>query len=212
LIDLDRYKEATAIVERGIALVPDDYPLTIRLGAIEAMQGHRIQAREAYHKAIAEHPTLALGYVALSQTYMKEGNDQEAMKILTNARTVVPLDFALEYVYGLVSFQLGRQQEAMEALKSAEKLGPTVVEPHYQLGLLYMKMQQWKGAQEEFEQVLKLDPRNAATYYQLSRTYQRLGETEKAQEMGKEASLLTKTQQEDAIKAQKLRFGIPSQN
>ncbi len=212
LIDLDRYKEATAIVERGMARVPDDYPLTIRLGAIEAMQGNRIQAREAYHKAIAEHPTVALGYVALAQTYMKEGNDQEALKILTDARTVVPLDFALEYVYGLVSFQLGRQQEAMEALKSAEKLGPAVVEPHYQLGLLYMKMQLWKGAQEEFEQVLKLDPSNAATYYQLSRTYQRLGETEKAQEMGKEASSLNRTQREDAIKAQELRFGIPNQN
>jgi tetratricopeptide (TPR) repeat protein len=212
LIDLDRYKEATAIVERGMALVPDDYPLTIRLGAIEAMQGNRAQAREDYHKAIAEHPALALGYVALAQTYMKEGNDQEALKILTDARTVVPLDFALEYVYGLVSFQLGQQQQAMEALKSAEKLGPAVVEPHYQLGLLYMKMQQWKGAQEEFEQVLKLDPRNAATYYQLSRTYQRLGETKKAQEMGKEASLLTKTQREDAIKTQELRFGIPSQD
>jgi Tfp pilus assembly protein PilF len=73
-------------------------------------------------------------------------------------------------------------------------------------------MQQWKGAQEEFEQVLKLDPHNAATYYQLSRTYQRLGEADKAQQMAKEASLLTKTQREDAIKAQDLRFGVPRQN
>jgi tetratricopeptide (TPR) repeat protein len=212
LIDLDRYSEATGIIERGIPLVPDDYPLTIRLGAIAMMQGNREKAREAYHKAIAEHPTLALGYVALAQTHMKEGNDQEALKILTEARTIVPRDFALDYVFGLVSLQLGQQQQALEALKSAEELGPTVVEPHFQLGLLYMKLQQWKGAQQEFEQVLKLDPRNAATYYQLSRTYQRLGETTKAQEMAKQASLLTKTQREDAIKTQELRFGIPSQN
>jgi tetratricopeptide (TPR) repeat protein len=186
--------------------------LTIRLGAIAMIQGNREKAREAYHKAIAEHPTLALGHVALAQTYMKEGNDQEALKILTEARSVVPRDFALEYVFGLVSQQLGQQQQALEALKSAEELGPAVVEPHYQLGLLYMKLQQWKGAREEFEQVLKLDPRNAATYYQLSRTYQRLGDTAKAQEMAKQASLLTKTQREDAIKTQELRFGIPVQN
>jgi tetratricopeptide (TPR) repeat protein len=212
LIDLDRYSEATTIIERGIPVVPDDYPLTIRLGAIAMMQGNREKAREAYRKAIAEHPALALGHVALAQTYMKEGNDQEALKILTEARSIVPRDFALEYVFGLVSLQLGQQQQALEALKSAEELGPTVVEPHYQLGLLYMKLQQWKGAREEFEQVLKLDPRNAATYYQLSRTYQRLGETAKAQEMAKQASLLTKTQREDAIKTQELRFGIPVQN
>ncbi len=212
LIDLDRYSEATSTIERGMPLVPDDYPLTIRLGAIAMMQGNREKAREAYRKAIAEHPTLALGHVALAQTYMKEGNDQEALKILTEARTIVPRDFALEYVFGLVSLQLGQQQQALEALTSAEVLGPTVVEPHFQLGLLYMKLQQWKGARDEFEQVLKLDPRNAATYYQLSRTYQRLGETSKAQEMAKQASLLTKTQREDAIKSQELRFGIPSQN
>jgi tetratricopeptide (TPR) repeat protein len=212
LIDLDRYDEATEIVQRGITMVPDDYPLTIRLGAIEMMRGNREKAREDYRKAIAEHPALALGYVALAQTYMKEGKDDEALKILTDGRAAVPRDFALEYVFGLVSFQMGHQEQAMEALKSAEELGPTVVEPHYQLGLLYMQMQQWKGAQEEFEQVLKLDPHHAATYYQLSRTYQRLGETDKAQQMAKQASVLTKTQREDAIKAQELRFGIPSQN
>jgi tetratricopeptide (TPR) repeat protein len=212
LIDLDRYDEATEIVQHGIALVPDDYPLTIRLGAIEMMRGNRDKAREHYRKAVTEHPALALGYVALAQTYMKEGKDDEALKILTDGRAAVPRDFALEYVFGLVSFQLGQQKPAMDALKSAEELGPTVVEPHYQLGLLYMQMQQWKGAQEEFEQVLKLDPHNAATYYQLSRTYQRLGEADKAQQMAKEASLLTKTQREDAIKAQDLRFGVPRQN
>ncbi len=212
LIDVDRYGEAAGIIERGVPLVPDDYPLTIRLGAIAMMQGNRDKARELYRKAIAEHPTLALGHVALAQTYMKEGNDQEALKILTEARAVVPRDFALEYVFGLVSLQLGQHEQALEALKSAEELGPAVVEPHFQLGLLYMKLQQWKGAREEFEQVLKLDPRNAATYYQLSRTYQRLGETAKAQEMAKQASLLTKTQREDAIKSQELRFGIPVQN
>jgi tetratricopeptide (TPR) repeat protein len=212
LIDLDRYKEATEIVQRGISLVPDDYPLTIRLGAIEMMTGDRTQARDTFRKAIAEHPALALGYVAVAQSYMKDGKDDEALKVLTDARATVPRDFALEYVFGLVSFQLGQQKQAMEALKSAEELQPAVVEPHYQLGLLHMKMQEWKEAQAEFEHVLKLDPSNASTYYQLSRTYQRLGETDKAQQTAKQASLLTKTQREDAIKTQQLRFGIPNQN
>jgi tetratricopeptide (TPR) repeat protein len=212
LIDLDRYKEATEIVQHGVSLVPDDYPLTIRLGAIEMMTGNHAQARDIYRKAIAEHPDLALGYVAVAQSYMKDGNDEQALKVLTDARVVVPRDFALEYVFGLVSFQLGRQKEAMEALKSAEEMQPTVVEPHYQLGLLYMKTQAWKDAQAEFEQVLKLDPNNASTYYQLSRTYQRLGENDKAQQMAKQASLLTKTQREEAVKTQQLRFGIPQQN
>jgi tetratricopeptide (TPR) repeat protein len=211
MMDLDRYDEAITLVEHGITMVSDDYPLTIRLGAIEMMRGNRDAAREHYRKAIAEHPAVALGYVALAQSFMKEGKDAEALKILTDGRVAVGTDFALEYVYGLVLFQLGEQKQAMEAFKSAETLSPAVVEPHYQLGLLYMKLQQWQDAQKEFEQVLKLDPQHAATYYQLSRTYQRLVESEKAQQMAKQASVLTKTQREDATKAQALRFGVPAQ-
>jgi tetratricopeptide (TPR) repeat protein len=212
LIDLDRLPEAHEVVEQGMSRVPDDYPLIIRSGAIAGMQGNRAQAREAYQKAIAKHPALALGYIALAQSYMKEGNDQEALRILTEARRAVPLDFALEYVYGLISFQLGQQDQALEALRTAERLDPSVAEPHYQLGLLWMKKEQWRDAQEEFAQVLAVDPRNAGAYYQLSRTYQRLGETENAQEASRQASLLAKTQREEAAKAQELRFGVPAKN
>ena len=211
LIDLDRYDEAADIVQHGVPLVPDAYPLMIRLGAIAMIRGNRDQARDLYRRAIAEHPAEALGYVALAQTYMKEGKDEEALKILTEGRQAVPRDFALEYVFGLASAQAGQEQQAVEALKSAEELSPNVVEPHFQLGLIFMKQQQWKEAQREFEQVLTLDPRNAPTYYQLSRTYQRLGDTGKAQEMAKQASMLTNTQRENALKEQALRFGVPNQ-
>jgi tetratricopeptide (TPR) repeat protein len=212
LMDLDRYDEAIALIRTGMTAVADEYPLTIRQGAIEMMRGNREAARVQYRNALAEHPAVALGYVALAQSYMKEGNDQEALRILTDGRATVGRDFALEYVYGLVSFQLGQQPQAMDAFKNAETLAPTVVEPHYQLGLLYMKLQQWPEAQKEFELVLKLDAHHAGAYYQLSRTYQRLGDTGKAQQMAKEASLLTKTQREEATKAQELRFGVPGQH
>ena len=39
-------------MQRGIPLVPDDYPLTIRLGAIEMMSGNHDQAREITKKRL----------------------------------------------------------------------------------------------------------------------------------------------------------------
>ncbi len=210
LMDLDRYDEALELVKSGVPLVPEAYPLTIRMGAIEMMRGHHDAARTYYRQAVAERPALALGYVALAQSYMKEGNDREALRLLTDGRAAVGQDFALEYVFGLVSFQLGQQAQAMQAFKTAESLSPSVVEPHYQLGLLYMKLQQWGEAQAEFEQVLRIDPRHAGTYYQLSRTYQRLGDAGKAQAMAKQASLLTKTQREGGSRSQELQFGVPA--
>ena len=211
LMDLNRYDEAVDLVERGLSNAPDNYPLTVRLGAIEMMKGDHDKAREAFRKAIAEHPEAALGYVALAQSYMKQGNDGEALKILTGAREKVARDFALEYVFGLVSYKLGQQKQAMEALKNAEALGPNVVEPHYQLGVLYMQMQQWKTAQTEFERVLQIDPQRAAAYYQLSRAYARTGDIKKAHQMASEGKQLAQTQQESAIKAEKALLGVPQQ-
>lgn len=209
LIDLDRYQEAAEIVEHGAARVPDPYPLTIRLGAIAMMSGDEEKARATYQKAIEQHPALALGYVAVAQSYMKQGNGAKALQVLTEARTLVPHDFALEYVYGLLWSQIGDREQAQQAFKSAEQMQPDVVEPHLQLGLLYMKKEAWKQAAAEFEQVLHLDPQNAPAYYQLSRTYQRLGQNEKASEMARQAGLLARTSHEEALKAKQLQFGVP---
>ena len=196
LMEQDRYEEATALVNRGVAQVTDDYPLIIRLGAIEMMAGRHEAARGYYRKAIAEHPAVALGYVALAQSFMKDGNDREALQSLTEGRAAVGLDFALEYVFGLVTSSLGQPAQALAAFQQSVALNPDVVEPHYQLGILYMKQQQWSPAKEEFDQVLRIDPHHAGAYYQLSRVYQRLGQVEKARATAKQAAELNRSQHE----------------
>jgi tetratricopeptide (TPR) repeat protein len=209
MVDLNQFDEAAILLQRGLAEVSDPFPLLIRIGAIEIIQGHFDKSRVSFNEAVREHPNIALGYVALAQTYMKEGNDERAISVLRDGRGKVDKDFALEYVLGLTSFEMGQQSDALEALKNSEELGPDVVEPHYQLGMLYMQQNKWSDAQGEFESVLRLDPHHAASFYQLSRTYKRMGNTGKAKEMATEASLLTRTQREEAIKTEQLRFGIP---
>ncbi|MEG9435051.1 tetratricopeptide repeat protein [Edaphobacter sp. HDX4] len=210
MVDLNRFDEASALLRRGLALVPDPYVLRIRIGAIEMMQGHYEKARESFKEALLEHPDIALGYVALAQTYMKEADNQTAMSILMDGRNKVSKDFALEYVLGLVSFEVGEQEQALEALTNAEQLGPDVVEPHYQLGMLYMQRHQWIDAQDEFNRVLRINPHHATSFYQLSRTYERTGDVDKARQMAAQASSLNRTQREDAIRFEQLRLGIPS--
>jgi Flp pilus assembly protein TadD len=206
LMDLDRYNDAAELVKRGVVQVQDPYPLTIRLGAIEMMRGDHEAAKADYREAIGRHPEIALGYVALAQAYMKDGKDQEALKILSDGRTRVSSDFALEYAFGLTSFKLGQQEQAVEALTHAEELNPEVMEPHYQLGLIYLKQEQLRKAQKEFESVLRLDQSHAAAYYQLSRIYARMGDKEKAQQMAVKSRQLTKTQEDEAIRTEKSRL------
>ncbi len=206
LMDLNRYDEAAKIVSQGIAQVADPYALRIRLGAIEMMRGSHEQAIPEYRQAIAMHPEIALGYVALAQTYMKDGDEQTAMKVLTEGRTRVAPDFALEYAFGLVSSDLGRQDQAIEAFTRSEQLNPDVVEPHYKLGMIYFQNGQLKKAQGEFESVLRINDSYSGAYFQLSRLYARLGDVQRARQMAEKGQELLRTQQDQAITAEKSRL------
>ncbi len=206
LMDLNRYDEAAKIATQGIPEVPDPYALRIRLGAIEMMRGSHEKAVDDYQQAIAMHPEVALGYVALAQTYMKDGDEQRAMKVLTEGRTRVAPDFALEYAFGLVSSDLGQQEQAIEAFTRSEQLNPDIVEPHYKLGMIYFQNGQLKKAQEEFESVLRINDSYSSAYYQLSRLYARLGDTQQARRMAEKGQELLRTQQDQAITAEKSRL------
>lgn len=207
LMELDRNDEATKIVEEGIQGTPDAYALDIRLGVLQMKRGMYDDARSAFNRAIALHPEIVMGYVALAQTYMQQGRDQEALESLMRAREKLPQDATLEYYVGLVSLRLGRNDEALIALKNAERLRPEVVEPHYQLGRLYFQTNQLKEAQAEFERVVALAPDNSNAHYQLSQIYSRLGDTEKAGQMAVETRRLIQTQREEAIRLQRTRLG-----
>jgi tetratricopeptide (TPR) repeat protein len=205
LMDLDRYDDAVALIQQGIQNTQDSYALNLRLGAVEMMKGQYGEASDCFQKAIAEHPDLAVGYVALAKAYMKEGNDAAAADVLSAARKTMAQDFAIEYVFGLVSSELGHDTEAIEALTRARQMNPAIVEPHYQLGKLYMEAGLWAQAQAELEQVLLLDPAHAQAHYQLSKVYARLGDVKRSREMQTKASELIKTGQDAALSAQRAR-------
>ena len=208
LMDLDRYDDAIALIRQGFQNAHDAYALNIRLGAIELMQGSSHEAETAFQKAIAENPEVAIGYVALAKAYMQEGRDQAAQDVLSSARKKLPLDFALEYVFGLASARLGNLKEAIQALTDAEKIDPAMVEPHYELGKIYMSSGNWAQAQKELEQVIALNPEHAQARFQLSRIYTHLGDVKKAREMQTQTAQLMNEQRTAALDAQRKRLSI----
>ena len=67
LLDLDRFDDSTRIVEQGLKSVQDNYTLVLRLGAAELMEGNPEKAEQLFREAIAKHPEIPLGYVALAK-------------------------------------------------------------------------------------------------------------------------------------------------
>lgn len=206
LMDLDRYDESEQFVREGLNAVRDTYALHMRLGSVQMMAARYDQARASFHEAIAAHPEIPLGYVALARTYFKEGQDEEAAKVLTAARAKLPPDFLLEYYTGLALSRVDRKAEAAAALEAAVRLNGAVPEPHYELGKVYFATDRIEAARAEFERTIQLAPAHANAHYQLSRIYTRLGQSEKAREMADKTRELKRLQREEGLRAQRARL------
>ncbi len=206
LMDLDRYDESEQFVREGLKTVQDTYALKIRLGSVQMMAARYQEARATFREAIASHPEIPLGYVALARTYFKEGQTEEAARVLTAAREKLPPDFMLEYYAGLMLARLDRGTEATAALEKAIRLNGAVPEPHYELGKLYLGSGRIAEARAEFERTLQLAPQHANAYYQLSRVYGRLGDAAKAREMAARTRELKESQREEALRQQRARL------
>jgi superkiller protein 3 len=206
LIDLDRYDESEKFVESGLRLLGNDYALNIRLGVLQMMQGKMEEARQTFQKAIDADPGIALGHVALAQTYLREHREEDAARELGSVRVKLPPDAMVEYYYGLALVRLQRFQEAMVPLQQAARLNPSAPETHYLLGKVDTALDRSEAARAEFERVILLDPGHAGAHYQLSHIYARLGDTAKAREMADRTRQLNEAQREEGLKGRRARL------
>lgn len=206
LMNLDRYEEATKVLDQGMKHTPDDYALNLRLGAIDMAEGQLTRARAAFQKAVDENPEIPLGYYAVAQCYMREGKDMEASQLLSKAQDKLGPSSMLEYLYGLTLVHMSKTQEAIAAFQKSIALNPKAAASHYELGILYSRAGDLQLARSEFERVLAIAPGSIKSRYQLSRIYHRLGQTGKAQAMAVQIQQLLKQRSEADLKIQKARI------
>jgi tetratricopeptide (TPR) repeat protein len=205
LMDMDRYDEAIQVVHIGMAGASSTAPLQLRLGAVEMVKGNYDAAREAFHAALAVDSQLDAAYVGLAQTYARQANDAEAIRILEAARVELPGHYLLEYYFGLLASRLGREQEAIVALEKAAQLEPKYSDPFFELGKLYSSHQNWLQAREALEHVITLNPQFAPAHYQLSRVYAHLGLNSKSEQEARQTHELVDAQRNEALHKQRER-------
>jgi tetratricopeptide (TPR) repeat protein len=207
LMDMDRYDEAIRFIQSGSTETASSSPIKLRLGAVEMIKGDYGAARSAFNEAIAENPELDAGYVGLAQTYARQGNDTEAIRILEAARSKRPGRYLLEYYFGLLASRLGREEEAVVALDRAAQLDPRSPDPSFELGKIYASKQNWPDARKAFEHAVELNPQFPAGHYQLSQVYAHLGLHAQAQQEAQQTKTLMNTQREEVLRKQREREG-----
>jgi tetratricopeptide (TPR) repeat protein len=207
LMDMDRYDEAIQFIQSGMSETAATSPLQLRLGAVEMIKGDYAAARDAFNAALAENPELDAAYVGLAQTYARQGNDIEAIRILQAARSKRPGRYLLEYYFGLLASRLGRENEAIVALERAEQLEPKSPDPSFELGKLYGSKEDWPRARKAFEHVVELNPKFAPAHYQLSHVYAHLGLQSAAEQEAQQTHTLMNIQRDEALRKQREQAG-----
>ncbi len=207
LMDMDRYDEAIQFIQSGRMETASSSPVKLRLGAVEMMKGEYDAARDAFNAVLSDDPELDAGYIGLAQTYARQGNDAEAIRILDAARSKSPDRYLLEYYSGLLASRLGREDEAIVALERAAQLEPTSPDPSFELGKIYASKQDWPDARKAFQHVVELNPQFEAAHYQLSQVYAHLGLHAEAQQEAQQAKTLLTTQREEALRKQREQAG-----
>ncbi len=205
LMDTDRYDEAVQVIQAGMGETAATAPLQLRLGAIEMAKGNYAAARDAFQAALATDPELDVAYVGLAQTYARQANDTEAIRILESARKKRPDHYMLEYFFGLLASRLGREQEAIVALEKAAQLQPRSINPFNELGKLYVAQKNWPQARLVLEHVIELNPQFMPAHYQLSRVYAHLGLNARAEQEAQQTRILGEAQREEALRKQRER-------
>jgi tetratricopeptide (TPR) repeat protein len=205
LMDMDRNDEAIQIVRTGMGETSATAPLQLRLGAVEMNKNNYDAARDAFRAALEADPQLDAAYVGIAQTYAREANDIEAIRVLEDARQKLPGHYLLEYYFGLLASRLGREQEAILALEKAARLEPNSPDPSYELGKLYAAKQNWPQARPALEHVIELNPNSSSAHYQLSRVYAHLGLSSKAEQEAKQTHTLLDAQRDKALREQRER-------
>jgi tetratricopeptide (TPR) repeat protein len=207
LMDSDHYDEAIQVIQSGMGNSSSAVPLQVRLGAIEMIKGDYSAARTAFRAALAADPDLDVAYIGLAQTYAREANDAEALRVLESARAGHPGHYLLEYYFGMMASRLGRDQQAEAALDRATQLQPESPEPYFELGKLYESKEDWPHARDAFLRVVELNPQFAPAHYQLSRVYARLGSSSQALQQAQLTRSLVNDQRVEALRKQRERDG-----
>lgn len=95
-----------------------------RMALVYKESGDRTQAEAYFKRAIQEGPEHAAGYLGLYQFYRDQGDDREALAILTQADEVTQGQSAeVKYFLGMVSLDLGNREAALEYAREAYALG-----------------------------------------------------------------------------------------
>ena len=124
-----------------------------------------------FKKSIDLNPEFIHAYTALGASYIKQGETEEAIKVLNRAEKVCPEDSNVYFYLGIASRINRRFKEAVEYLRKAVALKPDSVQVQFYLGLSLIDAELYDDASSAFREVIRIKPDFADGHMMLGNLY-----------------------------------------
>lgn len=145
------------------------------LGGLDAVEGKREQAREAFRRASASVVAAESAQQSLARILLETGEHAEALKILGRFATVSPRDATVRRLYAQALAASGQPEQAVQELEDARRQIPDNPELAFALASGYLRLKKVDSAERLFAAIAASRPL-PATYVLIGRTYRDYGE------------------------------------
>lgn len=185
------WRNMETLFRSALEVVPESGKLHYNLGAVEASNGHFVQALSQFEQASRIDPTFfddgdfnrQMGAMLLRQGRLNEaiGFFQTALKIYpkyTDAESNLGLAY---YDLGLTYAQQRKFEEAEAAFRQSVSLNPKNAKPHSSLSRLLIETARFNEAAAQASEAIRLDPKLIWAHFNRAWALERLGRLEEAE-------------------------------
>ena len=118
------------------------------------------EAEQSLQRAIDAKGDYAPAHFLLTQTLLRTGNMDKAIRSAENAKLAAPFDIGVAFQLGLLYYQNNNFVQARSEFERAVAINQNYSNARYFLGLIYDRQGEKARAREEFEKVLAFNPDN----------------------------------------------------
>ncbi len=184
LLDLGKMDDARALVNRALAMAPNDAKPWLWKGHVNFRSHAYKDAIESYTHAGSLDRSNADAVLGIAAVHFIAGQTEAAIADYKAGIVRFPNEPRLHLAYAqtlLASPDAFEQQAtAKDLLQRAVKLAPQLAEAHYQLGQLAMRQNRLSDAEGELLLSLQSAPDQSKAHFALATVYRRMGRTENA--------------------------------
>ena len=174
------FREAGAMFERAIALLPENAQIQTQLAVGQVGTGDSDLALESLEDIVETEPRQSRAGVLLAMMYARSGRGEDALRTAELLLRRWPDEPTYLNLRGSLNMSAGHLDKARSDFEKAEKVSPGYLPARLNLGKIDVMQGKFDAAEERYLQILDDRPREAIALRSLARVAIAKGDTTRA--------------------------------